>query len=77
MFDTRAQPNILKKGCIKPNININRNDILSVTGITEDTVNTLGSLRARVVDVLVVFHIVSNNFSIIPQDVLRSIFHRA
>ncbi|KYN05216.1 hypothetical protein ALC62_03889, partial [Cyphomyrmex costatus] len=52
------------------NYNINTNETLQLTGVTEDVVNTLGTIQICMMSVPVVFHVVSDGFPIIPQGIL-------
>ena len=74
MLDTGAQPNILKKECINNNIQINYEEIIQLTGITENVVNTIGSITAHISGVPVIFHVVTDDFPIITQGILGSSF---
>lgn len=74
MLDTGAQPNIIKKGCLKENGDIDIKDIIKLTGITEEVVETLGSIQAHIDQIPITFHIVENDFPIITQGILGSTF---
>lgn len=74
MLDTGAQPNILKKGCIRKQVRMNQEKRIQLTGITEDVVHTLGTVEARISGIPVVFHVVPDDFPIIPQGILGSSF---
>ncbi|KYN26643.1 hypothetical protein ALC57_03985 [Trachymyrmex cornetzi] len=55
MLDTRAQPNIIKAGSVNPRLKIDCTEKLQLTGITTDVVETLGSIKARILRVAVSF----------------------
>lgn len=74
MLDTGAQPNIIKKGCLRENGDIDTKDIIKLTGITEEVVETLGSIQAYIDQIPITFHIVENDFPIITQGILGSTF---
>ncbi|KYM99638.1 hypothetical protein ALC62_09606 [Cyphomyrmex costatus] len=74
MLDTGAQPSIIKKGCLNDSIIINNDEILQLTGITKDVVNTLGSVKAHLYHNFVTFHVVPDNFPILSQGILGSSF---
>ncbi|KYN19312.1 hypothetical protein ALC57_08339, partial [Trachymyrmex cornetzi] len=73
-LDTGAQPNIVKKSCINSNIIVNNKEILQLTGITEEIVTTLGSVKIYISSTPVTFHVVPDDFPIISQGVLGSTF---
>ena len=74
MLDTGAQANVIKRGCINNNVRINNKEIIQLTGITEDVVNTLGTTVANIYNVPVIFHVVPDEFPIITQGILGSSF---
>ena len=74
MIDTGAYPCIIKKGCVHGSISINANEKLQLTGITEDAVNTLGSIEARIIHTTVTLHVVPDDFPIIQQGILGTSF---
>ncbi|XP_036142126.1 uncharacterized protein LOC118645358 [Monomorium pharaonis] len=74
MLDTGAQPNIIKQGCLQRKIEVNNQEILQLTGITEDAVNTLGSIQVQIFNILVTFHVVPDDFPIIQQGILGTSF---
>lgn len=79
MLDTGAEPNLIRKGSLNDDIFIdNRETIL--TGITENVVDTLGTIEAIISQTPVVFHVVPDDFPIVAQGILGSLFfseHRA
>lgn len=76
MLDTGAQPNIIKKGCVHETTLINDKEILQLTGITENAVHTLGSIKAPILQTSVIFHIVPDNFPITQQGILGTSFFK-
>lgn len=74
MLDTGAQPNIIKVGSVNPKLKIDYTAKLQLTGITTDAVETIGSIRARILRVPVTFYVVPDDFPIIPQGILGSSF---
>jgi len=74
MLDTGAQPNIIKIGSVNPNLKIEYFEKLQLTGITTNVVETIGSIKARILRVPVTFHVVADDFPIISQGILGSSF---
>lgn len=66
-MDSGSGPNILKKQFLKPNIPVDRNEILQLTGITAHHVTTLGLAQIDILGRPVAFHLVEDKFPI-PQD---------
>jgi len=76
MLDTGAQPNIIKKECVHDNTIINEQEILQLTGITENAVNTLGSICAYILQTPIIFHVVPDDFPITQQGILGTSFFK-
>jgi len=74
MLDTGAQPNIIKIGSVNPKLRIDYFEKLQLTGITTNVVETIGSIKARILRVPVTFHVVTDDFPIISQGILGSSF---
>lgn len=68
MLDTGAQLNLLKIGSLKLHVHVNSNRIAQLTGITEDIVNTLGTVRIHFLGTPSIFHVIPDNFPIIPDN---------
>lgn len=62
MIDTGAEPNFVKISSLGPNANINKSDVLKITGITATTVTTLGSTTLNILGKTAKFFIVPNDF---------------
>jgi len=67
LIDSGSGPNIIKKKFLRPNVQINRNEILKLTGITTHYVPTLGLGQVDILGRPVIFHLVEDEFPI-PQD---------
>ena len=67
LIDSGSGPNIIKKGSLKSNVQVNRNEILKLTRITAHYVSTLGLGQVDILGRPVVFHLVEDEFPI-PQD---------
>lgn len=67
MVDTGAAPNLIKYNRLKPNAQIDKQNILRLTGITSGEVKTLGSVDTTMHGHPIEFHVVSEDFPI-PQD---------
>jgi len=74
MLDTGAQPNVIKIGSVNPKLKIDYFEKLQLTGITTSVVETIGSIKARILQVPVTFHVVADDFPIISQGILGSSF---
>lgn len=74
MLDTGAQPNLIKIGTLHPDVLLHPQHTLKLTGITEDIVTTLGVIEISLFNVPVTFHVVPDDFPIIPQGILGSTF---
>lgn len=62
MLDTGAEPNIIKRDYINEYDKINQKEIILLAGITDDEVSTLGSVIIYIINTLVTFHVVPNDF---------------
>ncbi|KYN38911.1 hypothetical protein ALC56_06910, partial [Trachymyrmex septentrionalis] len=67
LIDSGSGPNIIKKRFLKPNVPVNRNEILKLTGITTHHVFTLELGQVDILGRPVMFHLVGDEFPI-PQD---------
>ncbi|XP_039308185.1 uncharacterized protein LOC120358336 [Solenopsis invicta] len=76
MVDTGAHPNIIKKGCVHGDITINNQEILQLTGITENAVSTLGSIEAHILETPVKIHVVPDEFPMTQQGILGTSFFK-
>lgn len=74
MIDTGSEPNLIKSSLLKPGIRIDENDQISVSGITEGTVTTLGSTRLTISEIPIKFQVVSDDFGIPSDGILGSAF---
>jgi len=64
MLDTGSGPNIIKENFVPKGKTVNYNNILKLNGINEYPVYTLGEITLSLLGKEVIFHIVSNDFSI-------------
>jgi len=64
MVDTGAAPNLIKKIQLLPNVRIDPQHLLRLTGITKGQVDTLELVETNVHGHAVKFHVVPDNFPI-------------
>lgn len=76
MLDTGASKNVIKERCVSPDVIINRDEILRLRGITENTLLTLGYLRMELLGIESIFHIVPDDFPIDQSGILSSEYFR-
>jgi len=74
MIDTGASPNLVKKRNVHPETNIRENDRLLLRGITEGSIETLGSIQAQYMGYPIELHVVNNNFPIPQEGILGNDF---
>lgn len=74
MLDTGAQPNIIKIGTLNNQVFIDNKQILKLKGITEDIVETLGTVYIHIFETPIIFHVVNDDFPIRQQGILGSSF---
>lgn len=77
LLDTGAMPNLLKEKVIDENYKINRDEILLLSGITNQTVKTLGKIKFDLYGCLTEFHIIPNNFPILQDGLLGNEFFKS
>lgn len=73
-MDTGAEPNILKIGNIDGDLMCNEDEKIKLSGITEETVTTYGSVTIDIHGYPVKFQLVLNSFPIPHGDILGSDF---
>ena len=68
LVDSQADISVIKISCIKPYIKFNENEIINITGITTNSISTLGTIHITITignyEIPQKCHIVSNNFNI-------------
>lgn len=74
MLDTGAQPNLIKIGTLHPSVLLYQQHTIKLTGITENIVKTLGIVKISFSNIPVTFHVVPDDFPIIPQGILGTAF---
>jgi len=74
IIDTGTAPNLFKLNELELHIPVNSEHILSLIGITEGWIKTLGSVEANVLTRPVTFHVVPDNFPISQDRILESDF---
>lgn len=74
MIDTSAAPNLIKRGKLKHDVSVNDYDQLRLTGITDGQVETLGSITTNIAGRKVKLHIISDDFPISWDGILRTDF---
>ena len=74
MLDTGAQPNLIKESMLKPGIEINAKKRLTLQGITERRIETLGSTYISIAQKPVEFYIVPDSFPVTAEGLLGSSF---
>lgn len=76
MVDTGASINIIKKRSLHPDTPISTTKIFSLTGITRETITTLGSAVVHYVGYPILLHVVPDNFPIVQEGILGTVFLR-
>ncbi|KOC60257.1 hypothetical protein WH47_09226 [Habropoda laboriosa] len=76
MVDTGAEPSLVKISALKPDTRINKNDILSIRGVTHERVTTLGSAYLTLYNTPLKVHVVPDSFPINVEGILGSTFLR-
>lgn len=76
MIDTGAAPNVIKQRSLHPDVSINHDDPLYLSGISSGKVETLGSIEVSILGYPVSLYIVPNNFPIAQEGILGSDFLR-
>jgi len=74
MVDTGAAPNLIKKIQLLPNVRIDPQHLLRLTGITKGQVDTLELVETNVHGHAVKFHVVPDNFPMTQDGILGSEF---
>ena len=74
MLDTGAEPNLIKFSTLKEGTVINAKDRLTLQGITEERVETLGSTQVEISGRPVEFHIVPDSLPITTEGLLGTSF---
>jgi len=76
MVDTGAASNLIKKGKLRPDVRISKNDLLRLTGITDGQVGTLGTTDVHVLGIKIILHVMPDDFPISQDGILGSEFLR-
>ena len=74
LLDTGTSKNVIKKGCLPPDVDIFGDEILKLSGITEGVTYTLGYVKIPTFDRMTIFHVVDNDFPIQQSGILSSEF---
>lgn len=74
MLDTGADINVIKLNAVKPNIHCTPTDNTQITGTTDGTIKTLGSVNVQIGNSWHVFHLVDNSFPIKEDGILGTKF---
>ena len=74
LLDTGARKNVIKKGCLPPDLEILGDEILKLSGITEGVSYTLGYVKIPTFSRMTIFHVVDNVFPIQQSGILSSEF---
>ena len=74
LLDTGASKNVIKKGCLPPDLDILGDEILKLSGITEGVTCTLGYVKIPSFGRIMIFNVVHNDFSIQQSGILSSEF---
>ncbi|EFN84673.1 hypothetical protein EAI_04357, partial [Harpegnathos saltator] len=77
MIDTGAAPNLIKRGTLTRNNEINLNDTLLLKGITAGSIPTLGSTTIKYMGFPIKLHVindVNDDFPIAQEGILGSAF---
>lgn len=79
-MDTQADISLIKISCLNPEMIFNRNNIINITGVTSETVPTLGTICTNLIVsnfmIPIVLHVVSNDFNIPSDGILGKDFLR-
>ena len=59
LLDTGASKNVIKKGCLPPDLEILGDEILKLSGITEGVTYTLGYVKIPTFGRMTIFHVVN------------------
>ena len=76
LLDTGASVNLIKRSEVSPYINIDKNSIIILKGITPESLNTLGKVIINFFDTNAEFHLVEDNFPIEEAGILGNDFFR-
>lgn len=76
MVDTGASINVIKKRSLHPDTSISTTKIFSLTGITRETITTLGSAVVYYIGYPILLHVVPDNFPIVQEGILGTVFLR-
>ncbi|EFN75636.1 hypothetical protein EAI_06210, partial [Harpegnathos saltator] len=76
MIDTGAAPNFIKRRSIHPENEINTNDIILLSGITNGNIATFGSSEIKYMGHTILLHVVDDKLPITQEGILGSDFLR-
>lgn len=78
LVDSQADISLIKISSLKPNIILNQNEIINITGITSNAVSTLGTICTSLIvsNYLIqqIFHVVNDDFNIPANGILGKDF---
>lgn len=74
LLDSGAGANIIKQKVISEDLEVEKNEILYLTGITTEVVKTLGRINLFVLDYETDFHVVPNDFPIREDGIIGANF---
>ncbi|XP_025161027.1 uncharacterized protein LOC112589987 [Harpegnathos saltator] len=74
MIDTGAAPNLIKKGTLTRNNEIDPIDTLLLKGITAGSIPTLGSITIKYMGFPIKLHVINDDFPIAQEGILGSAF---
>ena len=74
MLETGTEPNLIKASMLKEGTVINAKDHLTLQGITEGQVETLGSTQIKISGKAVEFYVVPDSFPIVTEGLLGTSF---
>ena len=74
IIDTGAARNLIKQKVLHPEVPINKQCVLKLTGINDLPLYTLGQVKINIFGYLTIFNIIPNEFPIEEDGVLGSEF---
>ncbi|KOC71217.1 hypothetical protein WH47_06139, partial [Habropoda laboriosa] len=74
MVDSGSQPNLIKASALHHGVSIDKQHILRISGVTNGSATTLGSVSVNLLDYDIVFHEVPDTFPIETDGILGTSF---
>jgi len=74
MIDTGAAPNLIKRKCLHPELQVRKDRSILLSGITDGNIKTLGSVSVEYMGHPVTLQVVKNDFPISQEGILGSDF---